>query len=154
MERSVLAVINKLMGGISRLLYERFGEDTVIYQDEVPQGFPEPYFFLLLTEASTRSLPNRRGEETDSLEHAYFPEKPAKHSDLFAMAEDLMRLFQCVTLMDGSKTRGRNFRSEIVDGVLHVFADYVIVSMQSPQEPPMEQASLISGTGKGEADGS
>ena len=65
-------MINKLMGGISRLLYERFGEDTVIYQDEVPQGFPEPYFFLLLTEASTRSLPNRRGEETDSLEHCLF----------------------------------------------------------------------------------
>ena len=38
-------MINKLMGGISRLLYERFGEDTVIYQDEVPQGFPEAVFF-------------------------------------------------------------------------------------------------------------
>ena len=43
-------MINQLMGGISRLLYERFGEGTVIYQDAVPQGFQEPCFFLLLTE--------------------------------------------------------------------------------------------------------
>ena len=146
-------MINQLMGGISCLLYERFGEGTVIYQDAVPQRFQEPCFFLLLTGASVRSLPNHRREESDSLDIAYFPENPVKHSDLFGMAEDLMRLFECVTLMDGSKTRGYNFHFEIVDDVLHIFADYVIVSMQSSQEIPMEQASLISGTRKGEVDG-
>ena len=45
-------------------------------------------FFSVADGASVRSLPNRRREETDSLDIVYFPEKQAKHSDLFAMVEE------------------------------------------------------------------
>ena len=132
-------MIHNLIGGIARQLHEQFGEEYTIYQDRISQGFREPCFFFMLIAASVKPYPNGRYVGEYSLDIHYFPKHRGKRSELFEMAQQLMDLLGCVTLLDHTKARGMNLHSEIVDDVLHVFSEYQISWMECDPTEKMEE---------------
>ena len=147
-------MIDNLIGGIARQLHERFGETYTIYQDQIPQGFREPCFFLMMIGTSVSPIPNGRYAGKYALDVHYFPKRKGKRGELFSISEQLMDLLECVTLLDGTKSRGFNLHSEVADNVLHVLAEYEIRWADSVPQDMMEQVDVTTNTQKGERNGS
>lgn len=118
-------MVNTIIHGISRKLFDLFGADYEIYTQDVTQGLNEPCFFIAhVTSTDKQYLGNRR-----LVRHAfdvhYFPvQDAALREDMHDVAWSLDEGLLYITDEDGRVLRGTNKHYEIVDNVLHFFVNY------------------------------
>ncbi len=131
-------MINKLIEGISKKLYEVFG-NVKIYVDEIPQNFVTPSFFVkCLTHNDNLMLFDTKRKIT-KFDILYFPtennlNKEYEVNNVLAVLVDSLNIIEA----DGHKVKGLNITTEKVDGVLHFFVDYNITLIKQGENIKME----------------
>lgn len=114
-------MINEILSGISNALENEFGENYEIYNDEMPQDFLEPCFFIACIGPSEQQIFNSRYKRIQKFDIQYFPKAGKK--EIYGVIE---RLNNCLEYIKNEEDilRGTQRNSEIVDGVLHYFVNY------------------------------
>lgn len=115
---------NDIVKGISRALYETFGEDYTIYKEDVPQNFKEPCFVIIhLRGSSDMKSPNRYFRHNLFDVH-YFPKDELNsRTEMRSVIESLFLSLEYINVLD-NLCRGTKMSYEIIDGVLHFFVNY------------------------------
>ncbi len=95
-----------------------------VYKDKPVQNAAKPYFFVEQVSLSQRKIRRDTWERTVLLDIRYHTEENTR-SALDQMGSALCELLSVLEIESGIY-RGSGQRTEIVDGVLHVFAAYTI----------------------------
>ena len=131
-------MINKLIEGISKKLYEVLG-DIKIYVEEIPQNFVTPSFYIkCLTHSDNLMLFDTKKKIT-KFDILYFPaennlNKEYEVNNVLAVLVDSLNIIEA----EGHKVKGFNITTEKVDGVLHFFVDYNIALVKPGEDIKME----------------
>ena len=139
-------MINDVINGVAASLYEAFGDEYPIHQNDVTQGLKEPCFFIALLSPSMQREPNRRITLTVPLDVHYFPADSGDNAGMAEMAVQMMLLLDTISLPDGGMVRGTDRRCETVDGVLHCMVTYIVTAGEKLEIPDMEILHLTEGT--------
>ncbi|MBG9788535.1 phage tail terminator family protein [Brevibacillus laterosporus] len=91
-----------------------------VYGEQLPQGFKEPCFFVLMLESSQDKELDRRYKRFHPFDIHYFA---SSNSGRYEVAERLVEVLELIDL-NGKPIRGTKMRHTIVDDVLHFFVDY------------------------------
>lgn len=128
--------INSIRAGVANALGAAF-PDVTIYDEEIPQGFVSPSFFIkLLTAAQEKEL-YRRYNRAHAFDIHFFPAGPYYNEQAHSMAEKLYEVLENVDI-DGAVYRGTGMNHEVVDRTLHFFVDLnFLVWKQKPDTPKM-----------------
>ncbi len=126
-----------IIGGISKAIFNEFGRDTVIYSEEVKQGFKCPCFSIALLKASSEKGIGGRTKYINSFIIRYFPKEKLKNKDMNSIFK---RLFKCLELIDAGRVlrgcdmhadkgsavniNGLSSEYESGDGVLNFYVNY------------------------------
>lgn len=115
---------NDIIDGIAAALNGAFGVDYTIYKENVPQGFKEPCFSIVLVK--NEIVPHLKGQYL--LKHHfdihYFPAKGYRqNTELFDVSGRLLFTLEYIKVLD-ILFRGTKMSSEIVDDVLHFRISY------------------------------
>lgn len=132
-------VINNIIDGIARKLYQTFGDGYTIYNEKIPQGFQEPCFAILhLLSSNETNTPYmlRTGEvkvpswylRRNAFDIHFFPTPGQdEKSEMYRIAECLLLALEYIYVSEKELdilVRGTKMRYEIVDDVLHFFISY------------------------------
>lgn len=139
-------MINDVINGVAASLYEAFGDEYPIHQNDVTQGLKEPCFFIALLSPSMQREPNHRITLTVPLDVHHFPADSGDNAGMAEMAVQLMLLLETISLPDGGMVRGTDRRCETVDGVLHCMVTYIVTAGEKLEIPDMEILHLTEGT--------
>lgn len=115
--------LNDITVGISQALYEEFGEDYAVYDNNVEQDLKEPCFLILPINPARELVVGNRYEGKNPYDIHYFPKKHNDRSELNDVLDRLYSALEYITVSD-SKFRGTSMNGKIVDGMLHFFVDY------------------------------
>jgi hypothetical protein len=139
-------VVNNIINGIVIKIDSLFGNNTIIYTEEVEQEFKEPCFYVKLLRASHRQILNNRYYLEHSFDVHYFPGTADKNAEMFDTATKLSAL-EYITI-GGSLVRGTKINYQTVDGVLHYFVNYNYYAYLSKEEAEkMQTLSVHNGIG-------
>lgn len=125
-ERLTHAVMNKLKTTFGWKVY---GKNR--------QGLTEPCFIVLLLNAAHERIQGRRYQQSHSFDVHYFS---ATNEDFMAVANKLLDVLEWVEI-DGMKFRGTGMNYEVIDDVLHFYADYNYHVMRS-KDPGIKMGQL------------
>ena len=117
-------MINGIVRGISRALYEEFGDGFTIYGENVEQGLKTPSFFILCIGPANRLFLGRRYFRPHRFCIHYFPPKGA--GIRYDTAQVLERLYLCLEYItaNGDLIRGNQMEGIVNDEVLQFFINY------------------------------
>lgn len=117
-------MVNEIVKGISKKLYETFGDSYKIYKENIPQGFTEPCFHIRHVQTfNSKKLANRYLRQ-NHFDVMYFPKDSySENSDIHNVTEELFLCLEEIFVLD-NLVRGVKMSPEIVDGVLHFFVNY------------------------------
>ena len=107
----------KIVQAVAENLTRYFGENIVIYTDEVRQGFKEPCFFIKAAEASIKQALGKRRRLINPMDILYFPPLNKKNFNMNDMYEKLSTALNEIEI-DGHKVKGRNMSMKKSGGVL------------------------------------
>lgn len=118
-------MIQKITEGISKALYEEFGDGYTIYAEEARQDMKEPCFFILCVVPTHELFLGRRYYEEHRFCIHYMPsDKNSYRQECHVVAD---RLNYCLERIDvDGSLRGTKMSHEISDGVLLFFVKYNI----------------------------
>lgn len=131
---------NEILDGVTRQLFELFGDEYEIYTDHVNQGVTKPCFFVQIFESSEKPMMGCRAFRVTGICIKFLQgdiEQPSVVRN--QVSEILMPGMEFIRLSDDSLLRGtsRNFRTE--DDTLNFFVNYNRFIYKSKQiEEPME----------------
>ena len=115
---------NDVVNGTISKLRDVFGEETVIYLDEVKQELSEPCFFVRTLEVSQELTICNRYRRIYSMDIEYHPSDPDKVvREIQQVADTLLMQLEYIHVGE-NLTRGTDIRYEVQDKVLHFFVDY------------------------------
>ncbi|MGG0756712.1 phage tail terminator family protein [Brevibacillus laterosporus] len=113
-----------------------------VYGEQLPQGFKEPCFFVLMLESSQDKELDRRYKRFHPFDIHYFA---SSNSERYEVAEKLTDILGLIE-MQGKPIRGTKMRHTIVDDVLHFFVDYnFYVVRPKPVVPTMQKLKIEGG---------
>ncbi|QOS98112.1 hypothetical protein JNUCC42_16495 [Brevibacterium sp. JNUCC-42] len=113
-----------------------------LYGEQLPQGFEEPCFFVLMLEGSQDKELDRRYKRFHPFDIHYFT---SSNSERYEVAEKLADVLELIELQ-GKPIRGSKMRHTIVDDVLHFFVDYnFYVVRPKPTVPTMQKNHIERG---------
>ncbi|MBG9772417.1 phage tail terminator family protein [Brevibacillus laterosporus] len=113
-----------------------------VYGEQLPQGFKEPCFFVLMLEGSQDKELDRRYKRFHPFDIHYFA---SSNSERYEVAEKLTDILGLIE-MQGKPIRGSKMRHTIVDDVLHFFVDYNFhVVRPKPVVPTMQKVKIEGG---------
>lgn len=118
----VRVTAKSIRDGVVLALSEMY-PDLNIYDEEIPQGFKSPCFFVKLLTMSQDQELGRRHMRSHNFDIHFFPTGPNYNSGALEVAESLYESLRFVEI-DGAKYMGTAMNHEIVDRVLHFFVDY------------------------------
>lgn len=97
-------MINKLIDGICRGLYNEFGEEYHIYTEKIEQRFTRPCFFVEVNRSSTQLFRGNRYLMQNKVLVTFYPGCKRKRDN---MAEVAQRVSQCLEFIvtDGAPLR-------------------------------------------------
>ena len=130
---------NEIIKGIAAALNEKFGSGYEVYAEDIPQGFTEPCFsIVLLLSENAAKLPNRYLRRNRFDVH-YFPKSDLRaKSEMRSVAESLFLTLEYINVLD-NLCRGTKMSYEIIDGVLHFIVNYdMYIVKEKVEEPNME----------------
>ena len=142
-------MLNDILDGITRKIYELFGDGYEIYLDPVRQGLKEPCFFVQVLEPTERQIVGRRYYLEMPVAIQYLPGKREDLvKDMNRVAETLFSGTEYITLSDGSLIRGRDrsARQDLEQEVLRFLVSYRLTVLRKVQETEaMENVILEKG---------
>lgn len=118
----------QITAGIAGKLTEEFGEDTVIYADELPQDFRTPSFYIRQISGGFTGLRGRRYRLEAQVMVTYFPAEHAndRQKDILGMLSRLYPALEYITGADGMPLRADGMSHEITEDGLHLTLSYRI----------------------------
>lgn len=138
-------MIKDIMDAIAKRLYEVFGDDYKIYQNDIKQGLQEPCFLITVVDYSKEPLLDVRSKRILPFDILFFPNKGK--SQCYEVADQMMNELDFITLLDGDMMHGTEMRAEIVDDVLHFFVNYNFMAIvEQEQEDSMETLNIQNST--------
>lgn len=116
-------MINKLIGSISIILNNEFGDNYEIFTESVEQGLKEPCFFIKCLKTTNSHYINNKYERIHLFCIQYFPSTSEKNYECNEVQE---RLNQCLEYIQVGEdlTRGTKMHGEMIDGILNFFINY------------------------------
>lgn len=127
-------MINKIIVGISKKLYETFGSEYTIYTENVEQNLQEPCFLIELVNSSRKKLPGSRYISTNQFDICYFSNASEQKNNLHNIANELFEALEYITLQNLDLLHATDMHYEIVDDVLHFLINYNMILRLQPQE--------------------
>lgn len=143
-------MIQEILEGVAQALYQTFGDDCKIYENDVEQGLQEPCFFLGVLQPSLSPLPGGRSLSQNPLDVQYFPASRRDNQTLLHVAEQLLTCLDTITLPDGAMVRGTERSYTITDNVLHFLVTYPVTLRRNRDETPMQEVRVDATTKGGE----
>lgn len=143
-------MIQEIIEGVAQVLYQTFGDEYKIYENDVEQGLQEPCFFLGVLQPSLSPLPGGRFLSQNPLDVQYFPASRRDNQTLLCVAERLQTCLELITLPDGAMVRGTERSYAITDNVLHFLVTYPVTLRRPREETPMQEVQVDATTKKGE----
>lgn len=150
-------MINKIIDGISKAIYEEFGDGYEIYTDGVEQGLTEPCFSIVSIKPTNNLFrPNKYFRQYPLCIH-YFPSSKEHRTECQGVMERLYLALEYIEIEEiidkqpiESKVMGTNMNAEIDDGVLHFFVNYdMYVNKIEDAETPMDSYDYNTDVKKG-----
>lgn len=144
-------MVNDLINGISKRIYETFGSDYKIYKENVEQNLHEPCFMIrILKPMQFAKLPNRYLRQ-HSFVISYFPKSTNNaNNEMYEVSEKLLSELEYIIVNQNdidNLVRGTKMRYEIVDDVLHFFVNYdFFVKKEIGEQDRMEELTVNSKT--------
>lgn len=103
-------MLKKITGGIAKSIIEEFGKNTVVYSENVNQGFKYPCFSIKLIKSSCEKGIGGRYKYINSFAIIYIPPISLKNENINAVSK---KLFHCLEFIDAGRIlRGTNMRCE------------------------------------------
>lgn len=134
-------MLENTITGISRALYDAFGEEYERYVDKVTQDLNEPCFLIIPLNQGREQKLGRRYELSQSFDVHYFPKSEDNTLECAGVLERLYDVLEYITV-SGDLVRGTDMRGEIVNGVLHFFVDYNVFLWRPEEKAAMEEADI------------
>lgn len=143
-----MITVNDVRNGVSTALDERF-LDIPNVGEEVSIPNAAPYFLVRLHSVSQEGEMGSRYKRSHHFEIQYVPASEANaNEEMHTVAEHLYDVMEYVEAA-GSLLRGINLRHEIIEGILHYYADYVFqIKRQKPDVTKMtklNQEAVLNG---------
>ena len=135
-------MINEIIAGITRRLDEVFnqdGEKYRIYAENTEQGLSEPCFFVQTRGISEKQLLNPRTMRRVMIDIVYIPEIEDNRRELHDVSEKLYDNFRFIERQNGGLMFSLNRSSEIVDGNLHFFLEFIYTAIILEAQPTMQK---------------
>ena len=117
-------MIHKIVGGIAKQIISEFGKKTVVYSEEVRQGFKAPCFVIKTVKSQCQRGIGGRNRYINSFIIQYFSGEINKNKD---MSEVSQRLFDCLEFIDAGRViRGTDMKSDKGSAVIlnEISSDY------------------------------
>ncbi len=131
-------MINDIIDGILKVLFEYFGDGFKYYTESVEQGFKEPCFSIeSISPSVTQKLNNRYLSENKFVIN-YFPNKKDSKKEINTISEQLFEVLEYIAV-NGSVVRGTKMSTQISDGVLLFFVNYDLFRIKEKIVEPMEE---------------
>lgn len=131
-------MVNEIVNGITKAIYDEYGAGYKIYTESIEQGFKEPCFFIAVLDSDQARIIGNRYQKTIAVNVHYFPATKAKNKEMHGVAETLYSILGRITLHNGDMLNGFQLHYETVEDVLHFFVTYKpIVKYQQDAEETM-----------------
>lgn len=117
-------MVTDIVNGITKAIYDQYGEKYKIYTESIEQGFKEPCFFVAVLDNEQARIIGNRYQKSVPINVHYFPATKAKNKEMREVAEVLYSILERITLLDGTMLNGFQLHSETVEDVLHFFVTY------------------------------
>lgn len=124
-----------IVEAIGVCIQSALGDLPVIF-DNVEQNLDPPCCIIQLLENTYEPKLSGRVYHTRPFDILYFAPEESGIQQLHYVSQILMSALEWIQVSDGP-LHGTSIRSEIVDGVLHVFVDYNIFTRKFHTEDPM-----------------
>ena len=130
-------MIEEIINGIAKSLYDEFGEGYHIYSENTESGIKEPCFIInVVSKLHERTLMDRFNE-TVPVCVQYFTKRLKRHNDHHEVIERLENCLEFIEMGD-SLIKGGNTSGEVIDGVLNFNITYSYRTMKKFDETQME----------------
>lgn len=129
---------NDIVDGITKAIYDEYGEECKIYTESIEQGFKEPCFFVAVLDTEQARIIGNRHQYNIPIDVHYFPGTKAKSEEMREVKQALYSILGRITLLNGDMLNGFQMHAETVQDVLHFFVTYKpIVKYQQDAEETM-----------------
>ena len=131
-------MVNDIVNGISKAIYDEYGAGCKIYTESIEQGLSNPCFFIAVLDSDQARIIGNRYQKNIAVDVHYFPGTKAKNKEMRRVEEALYSILERITLPNGDMLNGFQLHSEPVKEVLHFFVTYKpIVKYQQEAEENM-----------------
>lgn len=143
-------MINDIITGISKKLYELFGTNYKIYTEEVKQGLKEPCFLISHITSDLVPLLKTRKKLDNTFCITFIPdESNSKNENIYEVQLALLSDMEFITSLNGEMYHGTGMRTEMADGVLHCFVNYNFTINSNKDSDYMEKLQIKEAVGNG-----
>ena len=119
--------------GVAASIYEMFGDEVIIYENDVEQNLGKECFLITVTRSDFARRIKGTYVTSTAVDLAYFPADGGDNSSMYTILPNCIKALALINC-DGELVRGDNISSNIVDDVLHVSAEYFMTLMDSAEE--------------------
>lgn len=133
-------MMNAVVSGVSKALYEEFGDKVEIYTERVEQGIDKPFFIVLCQNPTIKRFLGTRFESRNPCVIQF----SGGHKESNLKANDVLtRLFFCLNQIeiDGQLTNGYGIEAESDCIPLTFHVQYNFFFIQAPKKTYMEHLS-------------
>lgn len=130
-----------MLSAVTRAVAAGVSDEIDVYNEIPVQGAKLPYVFVQQINMEQQPDNPRRHNRFYLFDVRYHPDEKtgSAYGETAAMVE---RLCACLWIIDTADqpVRARSIRTEIADGVLHVFAEYPVRVLVAPDDEPMMES--------------
>lgn len=120
-------MVNDILTGISKKLYELFGSEYEIYSETVEQNLQEPCFLIRNIKTQYNQIIGKRFYFNSRFDIIYFSDKENKNNDMQNICYELLDGLEYIELVNGDLIHGTKMESETIDDVLHFRVNYNLI---------------------------
>lgn len=135
-------MITEIIQGIAAKLNETFGEDAIVYMDDVDQGLQPPCFHVRLVSQTPKRFPACRIRYLQPFNVLYFPKENRDSGKLYSVMEKMIGTLPVIDVSGIGLLRGSDIEAQITDGVVNVLVNYNLDVRILPELPYMEDLHI------------
>lgn len=131
--------VKDIKAGITKVIFDTFGEKYDVYTESIEQGFKEPCFFVSIINHRQNLYKNNIYTSENQFVVQYFPKDVKTNDECHKTSEKLYEILELI-YVDGNLTRAKDMSDEIVDGVLNFGLSYdFFVKKEETKDEEMEE---------------
>lgn len=145
-------MVRNILDGITKAIYNRFGDDYDIYVNAEEQGVNEPCFFVYLVNSSEDEKIMGRYLQKNLFNIIYFPKNEEltrsdtgyyePNIECYEVLNILNQILRYVELEEGDVIRGTNISGEVSDNRLTFFVNYDLYVNRNSLGDLMEECTV------------